>query len=299
GPRRLDPWLSDGNVVLAVEGGYFRVHRVVLSSASRVFHDMFSSQQTNKSADRKVDGCPVVTLHDSAPEVQIVLKTLYTRPQRISAEAPMHVSVVTAFLRLGKKYEIRWLFDEACWRIKECYPSSLFSLLFLPPDLKHPVTGRDKYDFQLINLAREFGLLSLLPVAMYRCVCSSPLTAILDGYYFDGSLYHLTPANQKSCIMGRDKLLELRSLTFGWLKRQRPCCIDEVKCALGNFATITELWCTDRPSSRDPFMRWDPRWDSRFCSNCMIFCHREIEDGREDAWDGLPSAFGFSSWERL
>jgi hypothetical protein len=80
GPRRLDPWLSDGNVVLAVEGGYFRIHRVVLSSASRVFHDMLSSPQTNKSADRKVDGCPVVTLHDSAPEVQIVLKTLYTRP---------------------------------------------------------------------------------------------------------------------------------------------------------------------------------------------------------------------------
>jgi len=80
GPRRLDPWLSDGNVVLAVEGGYFRVHRVVLSSASRVFRDMLSSPQTNKSVDRKVDGCPVVTLHDPAPEVQIVLKTLYARP---------------------------------------------------------------------------------------------------------------------------------------------------------------------------------------------------------------------------
>ncbi|KAG9310144.1 hypothetical protein JVU11DRAFT_9762 [Chiua virens] len=99
--------------------------------------------------------------------------------------------------------------------------------------------------------------------------------------------------------MGRDKLLELRSLTFGWLKRQRPCCTDEFKCALGNFATITELWCPDRPSSRDPFLRWDPRWDSRFCSNCMVYCHREIEDGREDAWDGLPPAFGLSPWESL
>lgn len=211
----------------------------------------------------------------------------------------MHISVLTAFLRLGKKYEIRWLFDEACSRMKQCYPSSLFSLLFLPPDLKHPVTGRDKYDFQMINLAREFGLLSLLPVAMYLCVCSSPLTAILDGYHFDGSLYHLTPPNQKSCILGRDKLLELRSLTFGWLKRHRPCCRDEIKCAFGNFAMIAELWCPDRPSSRDPFMRWDPRWDSRFCSNCMVYCHREIEDGREDAWNELPSAFGFYSWERL
>lgn len=80
GPRRLDPWLSDGNVVLAVEGGYFRVHRVVLSSASRVFRDMLCSPQTNRSADRRVDGCPVVTLQDSAPEIQIVLKTLYTKP---------------------------------------------------------------------------------------------------------------------------------------------------------------------------------------------------------------------------
>ncbi|KAH0831384.1 hypothetical protein J3R83DRAFT_14047 [Lanmaoa asiatica] len=58
GPRRLDPWFRDGNVVLAVEGGYFRVHRVVLSSASRIFHDMLSSLQTNRSADRRVDGCP-------------------------------------------------------------------------------------------------------------------------------------------------------------------------------------------------------------------------------------------------
>ena len=252
----------------------------------------FSARDSNRAQN---------SVHETVCSLHTFVPTLTLTPlrQRIPAEAPIHISVLTAFLRLGKKYEIRWLFEEACSRIKQCYPSSLFSLLFLPPDLKHPVTGRDKYDFQLINLAREFGLFSFLPVAMYRCVCLSPLTAILDGYYFDGSPYHLTPANQKSCIMGRDKLLELRSLTFGWLKRQRPCCIDEVKCALGNFATITELWCPDRPSSRDPFMRWDPRWDSRFCSNCMIYCHREIEDGREDAWNGLPSAFGFSSWERL
>lgn len=80
GHRRLDPWLYDGNVVLAVAGAYFRVHRVVLSSASRVFHDMLASLQATKPTERKVDGCPVVTLHDSPPEIQIVLKTLYTRP---------------------------------------------------------------------------------------------------------------------------------------------------------------------------------------------------------------------------
>lgn len=316
GPRRLDPWLYDGNLVLAVDGGCFRVHRVVMSSASRVFHDMLSSPQITRSTDRKFDGCPVLTLHDSPQEVQIVLKTLYARPcvpelpsgrvlaltplrQRIPADVPIHVSVLAAFLRLGRKYEIHWLFDEACLRIRQCYPSSLFSLLFLPSDLKSPVTGRDKYDFQLINLAREFGLLSVLPVAMYRCVCSSPLVAILDGYYCDSTVHRLTPVNQKSCIIGRDKLLELRMLTFGWLKRQRPFCTDQVKCALGNLATITELWCPDRPGSRDPFLRWDPRWDSRFCSNCVVYCHREIEDGREDAWNELPSAFGFCSREQV
>ncbi|KIJ57867.1 hypothetical protein HYDPIDRAFT_103709 [Hydnomerulius pinastri MD-312] len=296
----LDPWLQDGDIILAAEGKYFRIHRDVLSSASQIFQDMFSCPQSNKSVDPRMDGCPVIVLHDLASDVQIVLRALYSRsPYRTFTKEPTPLSVVAASLRLGKKYEIPRLFDEACARIKECYPASLFTLLFLPLDLKHPISGRDKYGFQLINLAREFGLLSLLPVAMYLCVRSCPLSAILDGYHFKGSFYTLSLDNQRSCIMGRDKLLELQSITFGWLKRRRGCCLDEVKCAFGNYMTISELWSPDLPHFRDPFMRWDPKWDSRFCQNCLIYCHREIEDGRESAWDALPSAFGLGSWEEL
>lgn len=81
---RLDPWIEDGNIVLVVEGKYFRVHRSILSSYSEVFKgmfDVFDRPETAGSEGEKelIEECPVIHLHDAATDVQIVLKAMYDR----------------------------------------------------------------------------------------------------------------------------------------------------------------------------------------------------------------------------
>lgn len=80
-PDRLDPWIDDGNIVLAVQGKYFRVHRSILSSYSEVFKDMFDSTQPNEGerSEELIEQCPIVHLHDVANDVQIMLRAMYDR----------------------------------------------------------------------------------------------------------------------------------------------------------------------------------------------------------------------------
>lgn len=78
---RLDPWIKDGNIVLAVDGKYFRVHRSILSSYSEVFRDMFDCPQPSEgSSEGMIEECPVIHLHhDTATDVQVVMKAMYDR----------------------------------------------------------------------------------------------------------------------------------------------------------------------------------------------------------------------------
>jgi hypothetical protein len=77
---RLDPWIEDGNIVLAVQGKYFRVHRSILSSYSEVFKDMFDfSKLTEGEKSELIEQCPVIHLHDAVTDVQMVLKAMYDR----------------------------------------------------------------------------------------------------------------------------------------------------------------------------------------------------------------------------
>lgn len=76
---RAEPWKEDGNIVLAAEGRYFRVHRSVLSAHSEVFKDMFDCPYPKEAEKEFVELCPAINLHDTATDVQIMLKAMYDR----------------------------------------------------------------------------------------------------------------------------------------------------------------------------------------------------------------------------
>lgn len=76
--RSEHPDLSfpDGTVILRSENTLFRVHQGVLSAHSPVFRDIFSLPQ-GYLRQNLVDGCPLVTLPDSAQDVEYMLRELY------------------------------------------------------------------------------------------------------------------------------------------------------------------------------------------------------------------------------
>lgn len=74
--RHSELYFSDGNVILLCESTVFKVWRGILAVNSEVFQDLFSLEPHQPDTSEKYDGVPVVRLHDSAKDMEILLKTL-------------------------------------------------------------------------------------------------------------------------------------------------------------------------------------------------------------------------------
>ncbi|KAI0037441.1 hypothetical protein FA95DRAFT_1476849, partial [Auriscalpium vulgare] len=72
--RHKDLWLDDGTLVIAAEGVLFRVYMSLLARHSDVFKEMFSLPQPATSLVDQVDGCPLVTFHDTASDAAHMLQ---------------------------------------------------------------------------------------------------------------------------------------------------------------------------------------------------------------------------------
>lgn len=68
-------WFEHGNLILRVENSLFRVSKGLLAAHSSVFWHMLSFPQTDK--EERIDGCPVVRLHDSAADVTCFLRAIF------------------------------------------------------------------------------------------------------------------------------------------------------------------------------------------------------------------------------
>jgi len=75
---RSELWFEEGTIVLQAENVQFKVHRDILSKHSLVFKDMLSLTQHSSADGPLVDGCAVVDLHDSAQDVEYMLRELYS-----------------------------------------------------------------------------------------------------------------------------------------------------------------------------------------------------------------------------
>ncbi|KIM82702.1 hypothetical protein PILCRDRAFT_454215 [Piloderma croceum F 1598] len=156
-----------------------------------------------------VDGCPVVQLSDTAVDVQLVLNALYeNRSYNFNDPKPGPLSVVAAFLRLGKKYEIDSLRAEAECRLAAHFPSSLKdwdrSLSAIGPSLIQYYRG---LEFDVANLARDQNLLSILPAALYSCSLLG-MREILRGISIgSGKVVSLSSYDRDVCLLGRDRLI--------------------------------------------------------------------------------------------
>jgi predicted KAP-like P-loop ATPase len=85
------------------------------------------------------------------------------------------LSTLVAFLRLGKKYKIEQLYLEVCDRLIHEFPSTLNSW----DKVCHKFTLIDGVDgilFDMIALAREVNLQSILPAVFYGWCKDLPMS---------------------------------------------------------------------------------------------------------------------------
>ncbi|KAF9034386.1 hypothetical protein BJ165DRAFT_1563754 [Panaeolus papilionaceus] len=309
--ERGSKWFDDGSLVLAAGNTMFRVHASLLSQCSTVFKDMFSVPQlpNSTSPEAMVEGCPVVHLHDSPEDVECILNAIYEYPYSNDAASPitpMKFSMVSAFLRLGNKYDIPHLRDHAVSRLRNEYPFAY------SPESPYKLRGYlELYKgraFDVSCLAYNEGIFSLLPITLHLITSSLTTKEILDGFTRpDGTKAVLPQPLLYACILGKEKLRKVMCTeSYKFLTQPTPpYCAQHTRCLESMRYLAKEIW-QPFPDLRYALcytwhmIRVDlASRDVKFCDDFSKKLSVLHQEGRKMVWEALPDIFGFQSWEEV
>lgn len=213
----------------------------------------------------------------------------------------MPLPVLAAFLRLGRKYEIDHVRQQAVKRLAAAFPSDFNSFfLDLPRGIKSIIILTKKHHnlLHLANIIRENEVLVYLPMALLRAIAQdhsgkfsifspSPDTQIPILPYTDIELCH------KASI----RLAQLQHTEiFSWVKPWEPaptCGIrtcEEWRQVLDRQIFSPQLFIG---------IGWRDEYDGVFCEACRLYARGKYREGQRKVHEMLPSLFDLPPWEEL
>lgn len=218
------------------------------------------------------------------------------------------MEIVVAFLRLGRKYEIKLLHADALKRLHYEFPSTLQaygehccngSMITIKSLARFLIAGA--------NLAREQSVLLALPIALYICCCCYPydVRELVEGID-DGasSIIKLSADNLVSCLGARSFLSTTQAeTTLRWANSHGSiysACKVPSKC---NAIRKDILLKTFLPRPQFVGLRsWNTMQSTMLdtiCDTCKAVAEPLHNAGRVEFWDALPGIFGLPAWEEL
>ncbi|TFY80055.1 hypothetical protein EWM64_g3962 [Hericium alpestre] len=211
--RRDDEfWFSDGSIVLATGTAAFRVHSGVLALRSQVFRDMLAVGQSTAEGQELMDGCPVVRLSDEAEELYELVKVIYY-PESLRRGTDIEFPLILRLLRLSRKYDVEFIRKELIAHLRLLFPSTLEGFEEKWEDLEPPF-GDIHDELMAVQAGVIYDIPEILPAAYYLC-CQQPVTALLKGGIFNGTMAERIPTDQLDKILiGRERLLHLKRNTL-------------------------------------------------------------------------------------
>ncbi|KAJ7169052.1 hypothetical protein C8R43DRAFT_982058 [Mycena crocata] len=294
-------WYKDGSVVLQAHNTQFRVHWSILSQHSSFFCDM---QDLPQPPDQdSVEGCPVVELLDSVTDVEEMLKVLYN--PALFNENNLPFQTIASLVRLGRKYDFKDLLQIAVDRLHYECPSSLqeYDAVFHSEKSPARIKWYPGIYFDIIGLARESAIHSLLPCAYLRAALLATVW-MFDGLLReDGTRIVLSPADQKACVIGREKLLLgqwERDNTLGWCHETCEDCLDPVRCTskknqlFRSHVLAGALYALSTVSTAEKNFA-----SKHLCPSCQKALKTMMTNGRGKMWEELPAFFGLPPWSEL
>ncbi|KAK7008225.1 BTB domain-containing protein [Favolaschia claudopus] len=296
--RRSDIWFNDGNTVLQAGNTQFRVHLSVLALHSSVFSDMQGLPQPPNQPT--IEGCPVVELQDDPKDVGFLLNALYIPTFHCQKSLPF--SVVRALIRLGRKYDIKALFDTAVQRLTTEFPATLE---------EHDVLGLnytviDDYpglELDVIALASETNIRTVLPYACYHAARLYNKNDFFDGVEKeDGTRTSLSVADIRRCV-GVDLDLFMQQFqpgrTLGWARTwDFDDCTTESRCTSMR-ALVLAAYMEGSGTVFNHFVKPTELRLSQFCPACSANIEECIVMGRKKIWEDLPVIFNLPPWSEL
>ncbi|KAJ7729089.1 hypothetical protein DFH07DRAFT_850509 [Mycena maculata] len=300
---RSEIWHDDGSLVLQAENTQFRVHWGVLSLNSPFFQNLKGLPQPPDQPS--IEGCPVVELPDDAADVEYLLKALYIPTFLMQKKLPFPAAA--ALIRLGRKYDFKDVLNTTVERVTFENPATLekYDALIVDRGRYGPrsILNYPGILYDMLSLAREHSIMSVLPCAYYRAILYQP-TLIFDGTpRGDGTSTVLATIDQRRCVQGREKLIKAQfrvGYTHAWVRdRERLDCIDSEGCdtlrarLLDRFLDTLSLWALCGPTVElDTTVK-------QLCHSCATYARESMESGRKKIWDELPSFFDLPPWSEL
>lgn len=193
--------------------------------------------------------------------------------------------------RMGSKYSVSTLREEALWRLEAILstPDSVFE-----PEKSLAVKSLTGWTIRVVNLARSFDIPSILPGAFYIC-SQLPLDTLLAGAHISGDKYEkLSQEDLGICLQGRDKLVARNvtvAATLVTLAKQGFGCSGPGTCSArveGFF--VTSKFTHPRAISSSTIKSLG------LCRSCSPVVTRNISDLLSQTWKHLGGYFQVSPW---
>lgn len=216
-------------------------------------------------------------------------------------------------LRLGSKYQVDHVRDEAIHRLRRCFPSKLSAFPARNVYLQDPgfalmesIFLRKKDAIGVVNLARAFDLNFLLPPAFYLCA-QLDYDELVDGVKDDcveGGIMKLSPYDLKLCIKGRGLLTkaDVRSLQPLFFPVASAGCQKTAECIDTKRALVQELWYENlaNPNALVEARHWLKSYalgrQNPLCPSCVEDLMDAYDVQRQQTWDSLGEFFEVSPW---
>ncbi|KAF7299345.1 BTB domain-containing protein [Mycena indigotica] len=300
--RSQEFWFNDGSVILQVENTQFRVAQSLLAMHSSVFRDMFTIPLPPE--EPLVEGCPVVVLSgDKAVDWSHLLRAVY--PSRCDFFSPdkKDIHAFAAVFRLSKKYDFTVFRRECLQCFKAEFPTTLEEYDDSPNkhQWKWTLSTSDLLSILCINLARELGIFSVLPVAFYQLNWSS----VLDWDIVEVSqTARLSPTDERLFLRSQLRLLRLQSsTTMKWLSPQESTIPQELceqrDICIHALENIAKQRREDLEMEAFVLDDWNTSWGEKLCSLCKMTAKSTFAEGRRQIFRQLPSIYELPDWEVL
>ncbi|PPQ95021.1 hypothetical protein CVT25_000484 [Psilocybe cyanescens] len=291
-------WFEDGNLILKAENSLFKIYSGLLAARSSVFRDMLAFPPPPEG-NTMVDGCPIVTVYDSAKDMgyflMAVFDTSYFEPPPVQTELP----IVEGVLRLSLKYDVQYLRRRALQHLLSTFPTTLKD--WKQRDTQRTIPPVDNTPFAAFRLARQFDLAWLLPSILY-CISSHPFEKTLDRSTWGTEEITLSWPDKRMCILGRQKIVMKQ--TQNALKMMKLAstnvdgCTSEM-CASTRQRCAHVLGDWDMAGMLDYFEDNADMYFSGFCTQCRVAFKDLCASECQDMWNELPSMFDLPSWDVL
>ncbi|KAF7299333.1 BTB domain-containing protein [Mycena indigotica] len=226
-------------------------------------------------------------------------------PKNCFTLVPPSVSQICAVSRLSKKYDLATFRQQCLQLLKNEFPTSLVKFDEISPswtNLSVPKgTKIAEVCIPIINLARELGLYSILPVpsAFYLLIHSR------EGMQKDNLMKLDDEQDQLAYLKAYIKIVRYYTKTPSkWLNPKSGIlwdgCTTQLKCGSERKETLVALL----PDSDSDFVAsildtWNEEWEENMCRSCAVKAKEVYEAARQDCWQELPSYFGLDNWETL